>query len=44
MVSDRSRDRSVGDVAFMSGIGGAEDGKENEMVSCRDLSGGRSSV
>ena len=41
VVSDRRRDRSVGDAAFMSGIGGNADGKENEVVSRRDLSGGR---
>lgn len=41
MVSDRRRDRGVGDAAFMSGIGGNADGKENEVVSRRDLSGGR---
>lgn len=41
LVSDRRRDRGVGDAAFMSGIGGNADGKENEVVSRRDLSGGR---
>ena len=41
VVSDRRRDRSVGDAVFMSGIGGNADGKENEVVSRRDLSGGR---
>ena len=41
MVYDRRRDRCVGDAALMSGIGGNADGKENEVVSCRDLSGGR---
>ena len=41
MVSDRRRDRGVGDVTFMFGIGGNADDKENEVVSCRDLSGGR---
>ena len=41
LVSDRRRDRGVGDAVFMHGIGGNADGKENEVVSRRDLSGGR---
>jgi len=41
VVFDRRRDRSVGDAVFMYGIGGNADGKENEVVSRRDLSGGR---
>lgn len=38
MVSDRRRDRGVGDAALMYGIGGTVDGKEKEVVSCGNLS------
>ena len=38
VVSDRRRDRGVGDAALMYGIGGTVDGKEKEVVSCGNLS------